>query len=88
MTNAFYITQIKDLKEIRKYTNNLAAGSILMTSDTNQIYVLNKANEVIEIVNQGNNNKPHIIHSKRPTNCVNCGAILSSYKCEYCGTEY
>ena len=26
--------------------------------------------------------KPH------PTNCVNCGAVLKDYKCEYCGTEY
>ena len=24
----------------------------------------------------------------KPTNCVNCGAILQSRKCEYCGTEY
>lgn len=22
------------------------------------------------------------------TNCINCGAILTSNKCEYCGTEY
>lgn len=22
------------------------------------------------------------------TNCKNCGAILTSYKCDYCGTEY
>ena len=22
-----------------------------------------------------------------PTNCVNCGAVLHSSKCEYCGTE-
>lgn len=22
------------------------------------------------------------------TNCINCGAILSGSKCEYCGTEY
>lgn len=22
------------------------------------------------------------------TNCVNCGAVLTSWKCEYCGTEY
>lgn len=26
--------------------------------------------------------------SKRPTNCLNCGAPLTSYKCKYCGTEY
>ena len=23
-----------------------------------------------------------------PANCKNCGAPLSSHKCEYCGTEY
>lgn len=23
-----------------------------------------------------------------PTNCRNCGAVLHSNKCEYCGTEY
>ena len=23
-----------------------------------------------------------------PTNCKNCGAVLNSYTCEYCGTEY
>ena len=22
------------------------------------------------------------------TNCINCGAVLHSTKCEYCGTEY
>ena len=22
------------------------------------------------------------------TNCVNCGAVLTGKKCEYCGTEY
>lgn len=26
--------------------------------------------------------KPH------PVKCINCGAVLSSYKCEYCETEY
>lgn len=24
----------------------------------------------------------------RPLNCINCGAILTSNKCEYCGTVY
>ena len=26
--------------------------------------------------------------NSKPTNCVNCGAPLTSYKCEYCGTYY
>ena len=27
-------------------------------------------------------------YRSHPTNCVNCGAVLSGYKCEYCGTDY
>lgn len=26
--------------------------------------------------------------SSHPTNCINCGAVLHSCRCEYCGTEY
>lgn len=26
--------------------------------------------------------------SSRHTNCINCGAVLHSCRCEYCGTEY
>ena len=88
MISTLHTIQLKDIDTIRTCSNNYAAGSILLTSDTNQVYVLNKANEVIEIVNAENNNKPHIVHSKRPTNCKNCGAVLTSYKCEYCDTEY
>lgn len=70
------------------YSNNLDVGSILLTSDTNQVYVLNKANEIIEVVTTKENHSPRIEHSQKPTNCINCGAVLTSYKCEYCGTEY
>ena len=88
MKTTFHMLQLKDIDTIRKYSTNLNAGSILITSDTNQVYILNKANEVIEVVSTEDNNKPHIMHSRRHTNCVNCGAILTSYKCEFCGTEY
>jgi len=27
-------------------------------------------------------------HEEIPHNCVNCGAILTGNKCEYCGTKY
>ena len=48
----------------------------------------NKANEVIEVVDGKADNKLPTMHTPRPTNCKNCGAVLTSYKCEYCGTEY
>ena len=28
------------------------------------------------------------INKSKVCNCVNCGAPLTSYKCEYCGTTY
>lgn len=79
---------IKDIDTIRMYSDNLAAGSILIASDTNQVYVLNEAREIIEVVNTKDNHEPHIIHEQHHTNCINCGAALTSYKCEYCGTDY
>lgn len=88
MQTTLHMLQLKDVNTIRMYSDNYNAGSILLISDTNQVYVLNQANEVIEVVNTEGNNKPHIMHSQKLTNCKNCGAVLTSYKCEYCGTEY
>lgn len=79
---------IKDIDTTRMYSDNLAAGSILIASDTNQVYVLNEAQEIIEVVNAKDNHESHIIHEQHHTNCINCGAVLTSYKCEYCGTDY
>jgi hypothetical protein len=87
MKNTLHMIQLKDVDTIRMYSDNYNAGSIFLTSDTNKVYVLNQANEVIEVVNTDSNSKSHITHTK-PTNCKNCGAVLTSYKCEYCGTEY
>ena len=87
MKTAFRILQLNDVDTIRMYSDRLDAGSILFTSDTHQVYVLNKANEVIEVVNT-KGNMPPVARSQRPTNCKNCGAVLTSNKCEYCDTEY
>ena len=87
MKTAFRVIQLKDVDTIRMYSESLDAGSILLTSDTNQVYILNKANEVIEVVNTKGNMQP-VTRSQRPTNCKNCGAVLTSNKCEYCDTEY
>lgn len=44
----------------------------LTSSDT-----LNDLKEIITYINKS-----------KVCNCVNCGAPLFSYKCEYCGTTY
>lgn len=88
MKTTFHMIQLADVDTIRMYSNDYNAGSIFITSDTNKVYVLNKANEVIEVVDGKADNKLPTMHTPRPTNCKNCGAVLTSYKCEYCGTEY
>ena len=77
-----------DIQEIRKYTSNPnVCGAIFVSTDKNNIYVVNEAQEIIEVC-QINNHKQHVRIEQRPTNCKNCAAPLTSYKCEYCGTKY
>lgn len=40
----------------------------------------------VEIDDYVDTQEPTHIHL--PTNCVNCGAPLTSHKCSFCGTEY
>ena len=51
--------------------------------DTNECYIANKNKEYVKIQSNASS-----YHRDRPTNCKNCGAVLTSYKCEYCDTEY
>ena len=88
MKTTFYMYTVKDIDTVRMYSDNLAAGSILITPNTNQVYVLNEAQEIIEVVDAKDNNESHVVYEQHPTNCINCGATLTSYKCEYCGTYY
>ena len=78
---------VSNAHEIRKYTSNPNVRGAIFVTDTNCIYMVNEAQEIIEVC-QTNNNKQHICIEQRPTNCKNCAAPLTSYKCEYCSTEY
>ena len=62
--------------------NDFKAGDIVVTMDTNDLYTINEILEYVKIHSESSCNRD------RPTNCKNCGAVLTSYKCEYCGTEY
>lgn len=81
-----------DINNVRKYTNNPNARGILFcTNDTNRVYIVNATNEIIEVAATNNAHIPvekPKNHEKIPTNCVNCGAVLTSNQCEYCGTIY
>lgn len=77
-TKFFYTSDISSLKAY-----NIQTGDVVFTMDTNELYISNKNNEYVKIQSVASS-----YHRDRPTNCKNCGAVLTSYKCEYCGTEY
>lgn len=89
-----------DIDIAHKYTNNPSACGALFVTDTNKVYITNSANEIIEVTNGVNDtidtmnelinyiNKETTDCKKHPTNCTNCGAVLTSNQCEYCGTIY
>ena len=72
---------VSDLSALKAY--NIRTGDIAFVMDTNDIYVANMNEEYVKI----QTHKPSY-YRPRPTNCKNCGAVLTSYKCEYCDTEY
>ena len=79
MRNKSYYTS--DISSLKAY--NVQTGDIVFVRNTNELYVANKNKEYVKIQSNELSN-----HGDRPTNCKNCGAVLTSYKCEYCGTEY
>lgn len=98
-TKTALYTFCDDINEVRKYSNNKnACGMLFYATDTNKVYIMNAINEVIEVVDAHSTLdtlkeiqsyiKKEDNYKRRPTNCKNCGAVLTSYKCEYCDTEY
>ena len=78
-TNLHYFTN--NMHSMKAY--NIQTGDIVFLMDTNECYVANKNQEYVKLQCHEQN-----YHRTRPTNCKNCGAVLTSYKCEYCDTEY
>ena len=82
----------KNMDMVRKYTKNKnACGILFCSTDPNRVCITNVAGEIIEVVITNNTHPPvekPTNYEKIPTNCVNCGAVLISNQCEYCGTIY
>ena len=58
-------------------------GAIVYVVDSNQLYVSNSSCWMpLCNTHQNDFKKPH------PRTCEGCGAVLTSNKCEYCGSEY
>ena len=73
------INNISSLKAYRPET-----GELLFCADTNEMYLCDNNKHLTKL----NLNQHKLNHHAIPTNCKNCGAVLTSNKCEYCDTEY
>lgn len=56
-------------------------GELYYSIDTNELYICSKGSYKLLSKKE---NEPNNL----PKNCVNCGAVLRSHICEYCGTRY
>ena len=63
-------------------------GDVILNCDGNAlIYVTDETTARWEPLYTTDISAPEPIRT-HPTNCKCCGAILTSWKCEYCGAEY
>ena len=63
---------------------NPLPGEIVYAMDSEQLYVGGSASGWMPLCNTHQNN----FKKSRPRTCEGCGAVLTSNKCEYCGSEY
>lgn len=69
--------------EFRLQDINPLKGELYYAVDTQRYYMWSGSAWVcIGTMDESGNKTTH------PTNCINCGAVLHSCRCEYCGTEY
>ena len=81
-----FIGSIDDINNIDK-SKEFSVGDILYSNADRGVYLYTGTKfEHLESYNDTDSStmkmKPH------PTNCLNCGAVLTGYTCKYCGTDY
>lgn len=59
-------------------------GEIVYVMDRDTFYTSNSAGCWMPLYNTHQNN----LKKTHPRTCEGCGAVLTSNKCEYCGSEY
>lgn len=81
-----FIGYINDIKNVYKNAE-FSVGDILYSEADRAAYVYTD-NSKFELLGYDDDTDYTLKMKPHPTNCVNCGAVLKDYKCEYCGTEY
>lgn len=74
---------IGNIKSINAQSIN--AYDTLFCVESSSLDTLKELSDYIKENDSNLNNNNSI---KKQTNCPNCGAPITSYKCEYCGTRF
>lgn len=82
------IGSIDDIQNIDKNAE-FSVGDIMYSEANQAPYVYTDNCEFVRLESTCNDDTDSALKMRpHPTNCVNCGAVLTDYKCKYCGTEY
>lgn len=84
------IGSIDDIKNIDK-NKVFSIGDVIYDTATRETYLYTNNGKFEQLCSGGsiyNDTDSALKMKPHPTNCVNCGAVLKDYKCEYCGTEH
>lgn len=80
------IGSIDDIQNIDK-SKEYFLGDIIYSKANRASYVYTNNGEFVRLESTCNDTDSSTLKMKpHPTNCVNCGAVLKDYRCEYCGT--
>ena len=75
------------LKNIDK-NRVFSVGDVIYDKVNRGTYVYTDNGEFVKLCASENDTNSAPKMKPHPTNCVNCGAVLTDYKCKYCGTEH
>lgn len=86
MASSFrFIGELDTLSEARSFRN----GDICICNGCEYAYIKGMGwEELGRCDSPREENKPKYTKITYPTNCKNCGAVMKSCTCEYCGTTY
>lgn len=82
-----FIGSIDDINNIDK-NKEYSVGDIIYSNSNRGVYLYTSNNEFERLESYNDTDSSTLKMKPHPTNCVNCGAVLKDYRCEYCGTEH
>ena len=62
-------------------------GDVVYCTDTQETYLYSNST-LIKLPKEENLNNKHKKMLPYPSNCKNCGAVMTGYICKFCGTHY